>query len=133
MCLPDTAVNTISAESLKNFYVSPFLKYDRDFQFRIKPPGERLAISINTLYEGKLELQAVMRGKQKEITLANLLLCFLRFPFITVYIIFMIHYHALVLWLKKVPYFAKKSTDTQILQLKPKEKEIIHGRINESC
>ncbi|MEM7184643.1 MAG: DUF1365 domain-containing protein [Spirochaetota bacterium] len=128
-----SAINTISAQSLKNFYVSPFLKHDRDFQFRIKPPGETLAISINTLHQGKLELQAVMSGKEKEITFANLLLCFFRFPLITVYIIFMIHYHALVLWLKKIPYFAKKSTDTQILQLKPKEKEIIHGRINESC
>lgn len=96
-------------QTTKYFYVSPFFDHDIDFDFRINVLGENLAISINDLRENKPVFISTLTGKQKSLTNSRLFWYAFRFPFITLRIIFLIHWHALLLWMKKLPYHKKSA------------------------
>jgi len=99
----------------KKFYVSPFISAFSDFSMRLAAPSEQLSLGIHTQKSGKAELVAEMRGVRAPISDAQLLLAFLRYPFYTVRVIVMIHWYALRLMLKKVPFYPKQNTDAAIL------------------
>lgn len=109
----------------KEFYVSPFSQVDDYFEFTCSSPDEQLEIHINTkaasaqIQEhsngasipstvGATTLVSSLKGSRLELTDTNLLLCSLRYPFITFGVIGLIHFHALLLWMKKVPFFMKE-------------------------
>jgi DUF1365 family protein len=99
----------------KDFYVSPFIDVDTDFDFDLHVPGEKLQVKIDDYdKEGKRFFISTLSGARKELTDKQLLLYFLSFPLITLKIIGLIHYQALKLWLKKLPYH--KKTDNKHLQ-----------------
>ncbi len=99
----------------KNFYVSPFISAFSDFQMRLEAPGDRLSIGIHTQTRGKAELVAEMRGERKELSDGQLILMFLKYPFYTLRIIVMIHWYALSLVIRGVPFYPKQNTDAAIL------------------
>jgi len=105
----------------KLFYVSPFIDFDTDFRFRIQEPGEELHIRIDSLKEGRVDLKSALRGKRREITNRFLAGLLFRYPLQTLRIIFLIHYQAFRLYLKKVPYFPKLETDKKIREFEAKE------------
>ncbi len=92
----------------KLFYVSPFISLDSRFDFRLCIPGETLKIQVDSYENGEKTLGTAYLGKKKEFCTKNLLFCFLKYPFVTVKIIGAIHYRALVLFLRKLPYLKKK-------------------------
>lgn len=98
----------------KLFYVSPFIQMDSDFVFSYKETEEDILINIDDFCEKELVLKAMMRGQKAELTFSNLVKLTLVYPFNTLKIIFLIHFHALVLFLKGIKYF--KKTDHQDLQ-----------------
>lgn len=87
----------------KNFYVSPFFDVEDGFDFRLALPGPRLDLRVNTLVGGKPALIATLQGNPLPLTTRNLLRQTLRVPFVTLKVILLIHFHALVLLLKRVP------------------------------
>ncbi|CAN5347836.1 DUF1365 domain-containing protein [soil metagenome] len=88
----------------KNFYVSPFTDLESSFDFIFKIPAENMLMRVDDYQNGKRFLLTSLSGKKKEFTDHNLLLYGLRFPFITIGIMFSIYWHALLLKLKKVPF-----------------------------
>ena len=94
-------------QTKKYFYVSPFFDHDIDFDFRINIPDENMAISINDIENDKLVFISTLTGKRKSLTNARLWWYAFRFPLITLRIIFLIHWHAFLLYLKKLPYHKK--------------------------
>lgn len=111
-------------KTTKYFYVSPFTDMDDDFDFRLSVPDEKLSISINTLKKNSRYFVSTLTGEKKKLTDLQLLGYSLRFPFITVKIIAAIHFQALLLWMKKLPYH--KKTDHLELQ-----REVInHGKFS---
>ncbi len=92
----------------KNFYVSPYSKVDDTFEFVCNSPEKTLELHINTSSGGQRTLVSSLRGKRLELTDNNVIACTLRYPFVTFAIISLIHFHALLLWLKKVPFFMKE-------------------------
>lgn len=99
----------------KYFYVSPFMAHDSIFDFNIEVPGEKLNIRIDTLAskqgeepKGKKIFISTLTGERKELTNARLFTYALRFPFITLQVIGLIHWNAFKLWLKKIKYFKKE-------------------------
>ena len=95
----------------KYFYVSPFIDHDTQFDFNLVIPGEKLNIRIDDYQEGKRFFISTLTGTRKPLTDFNLLLYSIRFPFLTLKIITLIHWHALLLWLKKLHYHKKSANE----------------------
>jgi DUF1365 family protein len=91
----------------KHFYVSPFSDVDVAFDFNLRMPGEHLALQIDDYTEGARTLTTTLTGERQELTTARLAWYTLKYPLITVRVIALIHWHALRLWIKRVPWFAK--------------------------
>lgn len=93
----------------KNFYVSPFSDPNDTFHFRIDQPANAWSIHIDNLTDSKPSLLSSIRGKRQELTASRLAWYAMKYPLISLSIIFRIHLHALLLFLKKIPYFAKST------------------------
>jgi len=93
----------------KNFYVSPYSDVDVAFDFTLRAPGERLAIQIDDFDGAERTLTSTLTGPRQPLTDARLAWFTLKYPLITLRIISLIHWHALRLWLKKIPWFAKSA------------------------
>lgn len=91
----------------KFFYVSPFSDVDVAFDFRLRAPDEGLAIRIDDYTGDQRTLASALTGDRRALTTARLAWYSLKYPLITVKVIALIHVHALVLRLKRVPWFAK--------------------------
>lgn len=101
------ANGTFHLNTKKYFYVSPFIDHDTNFDFNLGIPGEKLNVQIDDYKDGERFFISTLKGAREPLTNFNLLLYGLRFPFITLRIITLIHWHALRLWLKKLPYHKK--------------------------
>jgi len=115
--------NTFKARTKKLFYVSPFSNMDTDFDFNISIPNEKLNIRIDDYEQGKRFFISTLTGTKKNLSNANLIWYSIRFPFITLKVITLIHWQAMKLWLKKLPYH-KKADQAHLQQnvLKPYNK-----------
>ncbi len=99
----------------KNYYISPFTGTENTLHWKFQLPTESLFMSINSLKDNGVELTTVLRGKRKEISNFAFVYLLFRYPAYTVMIVFRIHYQALKLWLKKVPFSEKAETDEKIV------------------
>lgn len=105
---------------VKNFYVSPFSDPALEFDFRIGTPSEKWRVNIDD-YDGEQKvLLSSVRGERRELTSMRLLSYGVKYPLLSLKIIGLIHWHALLLWIKKVPYFKKSERrDVQLQVLRP--------------
>lgn len=87
----------------KHFYVSPFSDLDVSFDFQIPVPGEKMDIRINDVASNEILLLSRLTGQREELTDAALLRCAVTYPLLTLQVIWLIHWHAFRLWLKKLP------------------------------
>lgn len=108
-------------EQIKYYYISPFTDLDDSLEFRISVPDDYLNICIDTSRDGQRYMMASMTGRRKELTLKKLLWYTFRFPFVTLAVIALIHWHALLLFFKRVP-FHRKEEDLQL------QKGVLSGR-----
>ena len=97
----------------KDFYVSPFSEVDDHFDFQIGPMNEKWSININDENDEGLVLVSTIRGERKSISSLRLSWYIIRYPLLTLRVIFLIHWHALIMWIKKLPIASKKGTAPQ--------------------
>ena len=98
----------------KFFYVSPFIDMDTYFDFDLNIPDQKMKIKIDDYdKEGNRFFISTLTGEKKPLTDVNLLIYFFSFPLITLKVITLIHWQALKLWLKKLP-FHKKEANTDL-------------------
>ncbi len=99
--------NVFVLDTKKYFYVSPFFDLDNDFNFKIAVPCEKLNIKIDTVKGDEKVFISTLTGKKELLTNKALFWYSIRFPLIPLRIMFLIHWNALLLWLKKIPYHPK--------------------------
>lgn len=93
----------------KHFYVSPFSDVDVAFDFQLRAPDERLSIQIDDYVGVARTLTSTLTGPRQPLTDSRLAWFTLKYPLITLKVIGLIHWHALRLWLKNIPWFAKSA------------------------
>lgn len=98
---------TYHLNTTKYFYVSPFFNHDANFDFSLTIPEDKLNIRINTLDKGERVFISTLTGTRVALTNARLFWYSIRFPFLTLRIMTLIHWNALLIWLKKIPYHQK--------------------------
>lgn len=91
----------------KHFYVSPFSDVDVAFDFTLHAPRETLAVRIDDFTGEQRTLHSALTGRRAPLTDARLAWFTAKYPLLTLRVIALIHWHALRLWLKRVPFFAK--------------------------
>ena len=95
----------------KLFYISPFSELDKLLEIKVEMPGDHLAMHVNTYEPGEEKpfFRSSLTGVKTPLTTRSLLAFSLRFPLITLKVIALIHWHALKLYLKKVPFHRKSA------------------------
>jgi DUF1365 family protein len=96
----------------KDYYVSPFSAPDLAFDFHFQNPGRHLRIRIDEYQGDERILISSLTGSREELTAGHLARLTLRFPLVTLKVIFLIHFEALRLWLKGIP-FRRKEADPE--------------------
>ncbi len=91
----------------KFYYISPFCKLDDQLDFKLGIPDEQLSIFIDTSKNNQKIIITSMLGSQEALTFKNLLIMTLKFPLVTLKVIALIHWHAFLLWIKKIPFEEK--------------------------
>ncbi len=91
----------------KHFYVSPFSALDLCFDFKLRVPAETLDIHIDDRNADRPVLLTALAGQRAPLTTARLAWLTLKYPLITLQVIALIHWHALLLWLRRLPWHRK--------------------------
>ncbi len=105
----DFAEGKFRSQQTKYYYISPFTDLDITLDFQMKIPADELDIRVDDIQHGAKFLYATMIGKRKELNTGNLLWYSLKFPFVTLKVIGLIHLHAGLLYLKRIPHHMKES------------------------
>lgn len=94
--------------SEKLFHVSPFLERKGEYAFRFHDAGKTLGLWIDYFHEnGEQQLATSLTGHRVALTRSALIKVFLAIPFVTLKTILLIHWQALILFLKKTRYINK--------------------------
>jgi len=93
----------------KHFYVSPYSDVDVAFDFALCPPTQNLAVRIDDYVGADRTLTSTLAGPRRQLSDARLIGWLAKYPLLTVRVIALIHWHALLLWLKRIPWFAKSA------------------------
>ncbi len=119
-------VQTVDAGGLwhrrvtKNFYVSPFSDPGMEFDFKLGPPDEKWRVNIDNYAEGERTLLSAVRGERRDICSSRLLWYAFKYPMLSLKIIGLIHWHALLLWVRRVPFLRKADRrEAQIDVMRP--------------
>ena len=104
----------------KGFYVSPFSNVCDFFDFQLGIPSDTWNVTINNLDNEGVTLTSSIRGVARPLNTSRLLWFSFKYPFLSLKVILMIHWQAMKLWFRKVPYFQKsKNKDSQTGVLRP--------------
>jgi DUF1365 family protein len=102
-----SADETFKVRVPKFFYVSPFSDVDVAFEFRLRVPNGGMAICIDDYSGENRTLATALTGVRRSLSGWRLAWYALKYPMITLRVVFLIHLNALRLRMKQVPWFAK--------------------------
>lgn len=88
----------------KKMHVSPFMPMEVDYHWALSRPGDELGVYMSTSTDNKRVFNASMLLQKRPINGVNLASVLLRFPLMTMKIMFAIHWQALRLWIKGSPF-----------------------------
>ncbi|MER5352166.1 DUF1365 domain-containing protein [Kitasatospora sp. NPDC002551] len=100
-------------ETLKDFYVSPFLPVDGRYRMVLPEPGERLDLTVHLDLPAGRAFTATVRGTARRAGPAALLAAALTHPFATWAVSLHIRYRGIRLWLGGLPVHPRQTTGSR--------------------
>jgi uncharacterized protein len=111
----------------KNFYVSPFSDPGLEFDFKLGNPTEKWGVHIDNYDANECILLSAVHGEQYALTSSRLIWYAFKYPLLSLKIIGLIHWHALLLWIRRVPFFRKSERrEAQLDVMRP------HSSLNQN-
>lgn len=103
----------------KDFYVSPFLDMEGRYTVHVQDDPDRLRIAINERRDDAPVLATSLVLVRRRLTDRIALRLFLRYPLMTQRTMGLIHWHALRLWLRGVPFLRHGAAKRQAASARP--------------
>lgn len=95
-------------EQRKRLHVSPFFGLDQSYEYAFSQPGDEVWARIHVRdADGARPLTAVLHGHRCELSNRSLAALLLRYPLQPLQVTALIHFEALRLWRKRVPFHHK--------------------------
>jgi DUF1365 family protein len=91
----------------KRMHVSPFFGLEQEYRFFFSEPGERVSARVDVWEGGERRFGSVLTGTRQPLLNSTLGNALLRYPFMPQQVISLIHWQALKLFLKGVPFHHK--------------------------
>jgi len=91
----------------KRFHVSPFFRVEGEYRFRFSRAAGAASLRIDYYTAAGRALVTSVRSQEHALTDRRLLRCFFAYPFMTLAVVARIHWQALRLWLRNVPWHPK--------------------------
>jgi DUF1365 family protein len=89
----------------KDFHVSPFLPMDMRYDWRFSEPGETLSVHMENWKDGEAQFDATLTLRREPLTAGSLARALIAFPLVTFRVSLLIYWQALLLLLKRTPFF----------------------------
>jgi len=103
----------------KIFHVSPFCDVKGEYEFRfmrtLQEGAERVVARVDHGDDNGPLIQTSISGVLQPATRAEIRRTFWRYPLFTFAVMLRIHWHALLLWLKRVPFFSKPEPPSELV------------------
>lgn len=126
--LPPAAGPVLRHSCDKRLYVSPFIGMTARYDFNIRIPDEALVFGIRESDGDGTLLTAAVTGRRQALDFRGLAAALLRYPLSTVKVTAGIHWEALKLWLKRVPYHSHPPPPAESVSVIPPRKNQGQGR-----
>ena len=122
--LPAPGEGNLRHQCDKEFYVSPFLPMEGRYHFHIRPPAEKVVLGIQQKSSNGAALNAVFVGEREELSDLTLMKALLSNPAMTAKVIVGIHWEALKLWRKGIPFHQRPAPPVQPFTVIQSEKSL---------
>jgi DUF1365 family protein len=98
----------------KGFHVSPFMEMELRYDWRLTPPGARLAVQITNRHRDEPVFRAGLALSRRPLGRSQLRRILVRYPWMSGRIVLAIYYQAFRLWRKKCPFYPHPEHPSQI-------------------
>jgi len=105
----DSDKSEIRLSMEKELHVSPFWGMDHMYDWVFSSPKDKLNVFMKNFKDGKHVFDASLSMDRTEMTKRNLLKSVFRFPFMTIKVVFWIHFQAFILWLRGATFYTHPS------------------------
>ena len=93
------------ASQKKQLHVSPFWGMDHDYEMLFSLPEDALSVHMKNFKEKEKVFDVTLSLKREPFTNRTLLTAILRFPLLTLLVVFRIHWQAIRLYIRRAPFF----------------------------